>query len=146
MVREAEQVRRIIGYVSQLISVDGSLTAYENLSLMARLYDIPRKERETRIKNMLAFLELEDHARSLVRTFSGGMIRKLEVGQAMIHNPRVLFLDEPRSALTRLPREACGTACGSCGTGSGPPYFFNPQHGGSRGSLRPGCDFKRGQD
>ena len=106
VVREAEQVRRIIGYVSQLISVDGSLTAYENLSLMARLYDIPRKEREARIKNMLAFLELEDHARCLVRTFSGGMIRKLEVGQAMIHNPRVLFLDEPTIGLDPVAKES----------------------------------------
>jgi ABC-2 type transport system ATP-binding protein len=87
-----------------LISVDGSLTTYENLSLMARLHDIPRKERETRINKTLEFLELEEHSGSLVRTFSGGMIRKLEVGQAMIHNPCALFLDEPTVGLDPIAK------------------------------------------
>jgi ABC-2 type transport system ATP-binding protein len=67
--------------------------------LMARLYDIPRTERKERIREMLSFLKLEEHADALVRTFSGGMIRKMEVGQAMLHRPKVLLLDEPTTGL-----------------------------------------------
>lgn len=94
------RVRETIGYVPQMISVDGTLTAYENLMLMARLYDIvPKAERVKRIDEVLSFLNLKEHANSLVRTFSGGMIRKMEVGQAMLHRPKVLFLDEPTTGL-----------------------------------------------
>jgi ABC-2 type transport system ATP-binding protein len=98
------KVRKVIGYVPQMISVDGTLTAYENLKLMAMLYDIPTRERKERIKRILTFLELEKHEQSLVRTFSGGMIRKLEVGQAMLHHPPVLFLDEPTAGLDPIAK------------------------------------------
>ncbi|MGA2091648.1 MAG: ATP-binding cassette domain-containing protein, partial [Endomicrobiales bacterium] len=99
-------VRHAIGYVPQMISVDGTLTAYENLMLMARLYDIPRKERKDRIREVLLFLNLEEHENSLVRTFSGGMIRKMEVGQAMLHRPKVLLLDEPTTGLDPVARQS----------------------------------------
>ena len=99
IVRDPAEVRRIIGYVPQLISVDGSLSAYENLMFMAQLYDIPSRERRERVEQTLAFLRLEKSANTMVREFSGGMIRKLEVGQAMLHHPRVLFLDEPTVGL-----------------------------------------------
>jgi len=105
VVADASDVRRIIGYVPQLISVDGTLTAYENLMLMARLYDIPRNEREARIAEVLGLLNLADHAGALVRTFSGGMIRRLEIGQAILHHPKVLFLDEPTSGLDPVARQ-----------------------------------------
>jgi ABC-2 type transport system ATP-binding protein len=98
-------VRRSIGYVPQLISVDGTLTAYENLMLMARLYDVPKDERKERVEAALSFLKLEKFAHSLVRTFSGGMIRKLEVGQAILHRPQVLFLDEPTSGLDPVAKQ-----------------------------------------
>lgn len=104
VMRHAGNVRRVIGYVPQMISVDGTLTAFENMMLMAKLYDIPSAERKERIRNMLSFLELEQHANDLVRTFSGGMIRKLEVGQAILHHPHVLFLDEPTSGLDPVAR------------------------------------------
>jgi ABC-2 type transport system ATP-binding protein len=103
--RHPALVRHMIGYVPQQISVDGTLTAYENLMLFARLYDIPRSERDARIKETLLFLNLEEHANALVRTFSGGMIRKMEVGQAMLHRPKVLFLDEPTIGLDPLARQ-----------------------------------------
>jgi len=90
--------------VPQMISVDGALTAYENLMLMAKLYDIPRAERTGRIGDVLSFLELEKQKDFLVRTFSGGMIRKLEIGQAILHHPMVLFLDEPTSGLDPIAR------------------------------------------
>jgi len=105
LIRDAAKVRRIIGYVPQSISVDGTLTAYENLMLMAKLYDIPKNERDKNVKEVLEFLSLTDHAKALVRTFSGGMIRKLEIGQAMIHHPVVLFLDEPTSGLDPVARQ-----------------------------------------
>lgn len=105
IVNDASKVREIIGYVPQMISVDGTLTAYENLMLMAELYDVaPKSERERRVKGMLDFLDLKEHTNSLVRTFSGGMIRKLEVGQAMLHSPKVLFLDEPTTGLDPVTR------------------------------------------
>jgi ABC-2 type transport system ATP-binding protein len=105
LVNRSAAIRKIIGYVPQLISVDGTLTAYENLILMARLYDIPRNERVKRAKEMLSFLNLEEYANVLVRTFSGGMIRRLEIGQAILHRPRVLFLDEPTSGLDPVARQ-----------------------------------------
>jgi len=103
--RQAPEVRRAIGYVPQMISVDGTLTAYENLMLMARLYDIPRAERKERVREMLAFLNLEGHTDALVRTFPGGMIRKMEVGQAMLHRPKALLLDEPTTGLDPVARQ-----------------------------------------
>jgi ABC-2 type transport system ATP-binding protein len=105
VVRRSAEVRRKIGYVPQLISVDGTLTAYENLMLMARLYDIPARECDPRAREVLSFLDLEGHQDSLVRTFSGGMIRRLEIGQAILHRPKALFLDEPTSGLDPVARQ-----------------------------------------
>lgn len=106
IVHHAADVRNAIGYVPQSISVDGTLTAYENLMLFARLYDIPRSERSSRIRETLSFLKLDKHANSLVRTFSGGMIRKMEIGQAMLHRPKVLFLDEPTTGLDPIAQQS----------------------------------------
>lgn len=105
VIHQSAEVRKIIGYVPQMISVDGSLTAYENLMLMAKLYDIPAKEREKRIDEVLSFIDLSKQKNLLARTFSGGMIRKLEIAQAMLHNPAVLFLDEPTSGLDPVARK-----------------------------------------
>jgi ABC-2 type transport system ATP-binding protein len=104
VIRHPAEVRKVIGYVPQMISVDGALTVRENLMLMARLYGVSYRECNERIKQMLAFLDLEKYARTLVRTLSGGMIRKLEVGQAMLHHPRLLFLDEPTTGLDPIAK------------------------------------------
>jgi ABC-2 type transport system ATP-binding protein len=104
IVRDAKEVRRRIGYVPQLLSADGALTAYENLLLSARLYLIPRREREARIDAALREMELEDAKDRLVQTYSGGMIRRLEIAQSMLHNPAVLFMDEPTVGLDPLAR------------------------------------------
>ncbi|MDP3794044.1 MAG: ATP-binding cassette domain-containing protein [Candidatus Uhrbacteria bacterium] len=104
LTRNPGEVRRAIGYVPQMISVDGALTAYDNLMLMARLYDVPSRERKERVRQVLAFLKLEKLAHSLARTFSGGMIRKLEIGQAMLHRPPALFLDEPTTGLDPIAK------------------------------------------
>jgi ABC-2 type transport system ATP-binding protein len=104
LIHHPADVRRSIGYVPQMISVDGSLTVQENMMLMAQLYDVPYRECKGRVEEMLAFLNLEAHARSLVRTLSGGMIRKLEIGQAMIHHPSILFLDEPTTGVDPIAK------------------------------------------
>jgi len=106
IVRQPGRVRRVIGYVPQLLSADGGLSARENLLLFARLYDIPRAEREPRIRDALAFMDLEEVQERLVRTYSGGMIRRLEIGQSMLHRPRLLFLDEPTVGLDPVARHA----------------------------------------
>jgi len=98
-------VRRVIGYVPQMLSADGSLSGYENLLVFAKLYDLPRRERETRVRNALQLMGLEEAADALVRTYSGGMIRRLEIAPSMLHEPRVLFLDEPTIGLDPLARQ-----------------------------------------
>ncbi|HQJ45367.1 MAG TPA: ATP-binding cassette domain-containing protein [Ignavibacteriaceae bacterium] len=103
--KDAPKVRRLIGYVPQLLSADGSLTGYENLLVFAKLYDIPASEREKRIKDSLHFMGLSDSADKMVRQYSGGMIRRLEIAQAVLHHPLILFLDEPTVGLDPLARE-----------------------------------------
>jgi ABC-2 type transport system ATP-binding protein len=104
--RHAADVRRVIGYVPQLISADGALTGRENLLIFAKLYDIPRRERAARIHDALVFMDLDDVADKVVRNYSGGMIRRLEIAQSMLHRPRVLFLDEPTTGLDPVARAA----------------------------------------
>src|SRR5689334_23085988 len=104
--RAAAAVRRAIGYVPQALSVDGSLTAYENLLIFAKLYDLPRPERAGRIQAALALVGLSDFADKLVRQYSGGMIRRLEIAQSTLHRPLLLFLDEPTVGLDPLARQA----------------------------------------
>jgi ABC-2 type transport system ATP-binding protein len=103
---QAAQVRQLIGYVPQALSADGSLTGYENLLIFAKLYDIPRREREPRVRQALAFMGLQDAASRLVYQYSGGMIRRLEIAQSILHQPLVLFLDEPTVGLDPLARAA----------------------------------------
>ncbi len=97
--KEPAKVRGMIGYVPQDISADGALTGYENLLLSAKLYDIHSRERAKRIEDVLATLGLSERAHDIITTYSGGMVRRLEIGQAMLHRPRVLFLDEPTIGL-----------------------------------------------
>ncbi|HUI89125.1 MAG TPA: ATP-binding cassette domain-containing protein [Anaerolineales bacterium] len=104
IVHHARDVRRVIGYVPQMLSADGTLTGFENLDVFAKLYDIPRAEREKRIHDSLEFMGLADSANKLVRDYSGGMIRRLEVAESFIHRPRVLFLDEPTTGLDPTAR------------------------------------------
>jgi len=105
IVREPAQVRRRIGYVPQLLSADGSLSGYENLLLSARLYGVPRRERMPRIAQALARMGLSGVADHLVGHYSGGMIRRLEIAQSLLHRPAVLFLDEPTVGLDPGARE-----------------------------------------
>jgi ABC-2 type transport system ATP-binding protein len=103
---QAVDVRRVIGYVPQAVSVDGSLTGYENLLIFAKLYDLPRREQAARIGEALEFMGLTADAGRLVGEYSGGMVRRLEIAQSTLHRPRVLFLDEPTVGLDPIARDA----------------------------------------
>jgi ABC-2 type transport system ATP-binding protein len=100
------QVRRRIGYVPQLVSADGGLTGWENLDFSGRLYGLHGAERKRRIAEALQFVNLTDSANKLVKTYSGGMIRRLEIAQAMLHRPAVLILDEPTVGLDPVARRS----------------------------------------
>lgn len=102
---QPDKVRRSIGYVPQMLSVDGTLTGMENLLLFARLYDIPSRECRPRASEALEFMGLSDAAKRPAREYSGGMIRRLEIAQSMLHRPSVLFLDEPTVGLDPIARK-----------------------------------------
>jgi ABC-2 type transport system ATP-binding protein len=106
VVRQAGAVRRAIGYVPQMVSSDSGLTGYENALISAKLYNVPRAECKTRAREALAFVGLSESSDRLVADYSGGMIRRLEIAQALLHRPRVLFLDEPTVGLDPLARRA----------------------------------------
>lgn len=99
-------VRQIIGYVPQLLSADGDLTGYENLLMIAKLCGMAPELRKERISTLLQFMGLHASADLLVSKYSGGMIRRLEIAQALVHNPKVLFLDEPSIGLDPAARKA----------------------------------------
>lgn len=104
IIRDAVAVRRSMGYVSQMLSADGALTGFENLMLFAQIYGVPRAERRSRVTEALHFMGLEESRNRLVNGYSGGMIRRLEIAQSMLHRPAVLFLDEPTIGLDPMAR------------------------------------------
>jgi len=106
IVKKPADVRRNIGYVSQMLSADGDLTGYENLLISAKLYGIHGKERERRIGEAFEFMDLSEAAEKRVKHYSGGMIRRLEIAQSMLHRPDVLFLDEPTIGLDPVAKRS----------------------------------------
>ncbi|GLW05175.1 ABC transporter ATP-binding protein [Microtetraspora sp. NBRC 13810] len=103
--RQRTAVRRLIGYVPQQLSADGTLTGRENVALFARLYDVPRRARTAQIDAVLEAVDLADVADRQARTYSGGMIRRLELAQALVSAPRLLILDEPTVGLDPVARD-----------------------------------------
>jgi ABC-2 type transport system ATP-binding protein len=106
VVRQPMATRRAIGYVPQQLSADAALTGRENVSLFARLFDVPRRQRRARVDEALESMGLTEAAERVASTYSGGMIRRLELAQALINRPRLLVLDEPTIGLDPMGRDS----------------------------------------
>ncbi|MDA3628233.1 ATP-binding cassette domain-containing protein [Saccharopolyspora sp. WRP15-2] len=96
--------RRLIGYVPQQLSADSALTGRENVELFARLFDVPRAQRRDAVDAALRSVGLDDVAERTAATYSGGMVRRLELAQALVSAPRLLVLDEPTIGLDPIAR------------------------------------------
>lgn len=102
--KERDSARKSFGIVFQDPSLDEELSAYENMDLHAVLYHIPKEQRQERIRRLLELVELWGRKDSMVKTFSGGMRRRLEIARGLLHEPKVLFLDEPTLGLDTQTR------------------------------------------
>ena len=102
---DKDNVRKSFGIVFQDASLDDELTAYENLEFHGILYDVPPDVRKTRSKELLDIVELWDKRNDIVKTFSGGMKRRLEIARGLLHHPKIFFLDEPSLGLDPQTRK-----------------------------------------
>ena len=97
--KDSLMVRKTIGVVPQDLTADEDLTGRENLAMVARFYDVPKAEAEERIEKLLGLVDMAEAANRYVRTYSGGMRKRLELIVGLVHNPKILFLDEPTLGL-----------------------------------------------
>jgi ABC-2 type transport system ATP-binding protein len=104
--REPDAVRRTIGVIPQALTSDIDLTVEENLSIYAKLYEVPKAERERNIDDLLKAVDLLKWRGAQTKTLSGGMRRRLEIARGLVHNPRIFFLDEPTTGLDPVSRVA----------------------------------------
>jgi ABC-2 type transport system ATP-binding protein len=122
------EVRKRFGIVFQDPSLDGELTAYENMDLHGVLYHVPRKLRAERSEALLKLFELWDRRMSLVKTFSGGMRRRLEIARGLLHTPKILFLDEPTLGLDPQSRNQLWTLVKGLNANEGVTVFLTTHY------------------
>jgi ABC-2 type transport system ATP-binding protein len=107
--RDTMDVRHNLGYVPQQLSIEAALTGRQNVELFARLYDVPRRRRRARVDEALAAMHLLEVAERPAKTYSGGMVRRLELAQALVNRPSLLILDEPTVGLDPIARDSVWT-------------------------------------
>jgi ABC-2 type transport system ATP-binding protein len=128
VVSDKAGTRRSFGVVFQDPSLDEDLTAYENMYFHAALYGVPVKELQSRIQELLTLVELQERQKSLVKTFSGGMKRRLEIARGLLHHPEVLFLDEPTLGLDAQTRNLLWSYVKKLSTEKGMTVFFTTHY------------------
>ncbi len=121
-------VRRMLGYVPQQLSADSGLTGRENVALFARLFDVPRKQRADRVAAALDAVGLLDAADRMAGTYSGGMVRRLELAQALVSSPRLLILDEPTIGLDPIARASVWERIGEVRAATGMTVFVTTHY------------------
>ncbi|HKC04311.1 MAG TPA: ATP-binding cassette domain-containing protein, partial [Patescibacteria group bacterium] len=121
-------VRKSFGIVFQDPSLDDDLTALENMELHAALYAVPKAVRTKRIEDLVTFVDLWDRRNSLVKTFSGGMKRRLEIARGLVHHPKILFLDEPTIGLDPQTRNHMWTYLKDVNKKEGMTVFFTTHY------------------
>lgn len=120
--------RKSFGIVFQDPSLDNELTAYENMQFHAILYGVPKSVYEGRITKLLEMVDMNDRRNSFVKTFSGGMKRRLEIARGLLHTPKVLFLDEPTIGLDPQTRNHIWTYIKKLNKEEGVTVFFTTHH------------------
>ncbi|MGH6656937.1 MAG: ABC transporter ATP-binding protein [Actinocrinis sp.] len=121
-------VRRMLGYVPQQLSADAGLTGRENVTMFARLFDVPRSRRADRVAAALDAVGLLDAAERLAKTYSGGMVRRLELAQALVSSPRLLILDEPTIGLDPIARDSVWERIGEVRAATGMTVFVTTHY------------------
>ena len=127
-VRQPDLVRRTFGIVFQDPSLDDELTAWENMEFHGVLYDVPDKLRWERILQLLKFVDLWDRRKSLVKEFSGGMKRRLEIARGLLHHPKIIFLDEPTLGLDPQTRNHMWAYLKELNKNEGTTVFFTTHY------------------
>jgi ABC-2 type transport system ATP-binding protein len=127
-VRDQGAVRRAFGIVFQDPSLDDALTAFENMELHAVLYRVDPRARYERVEKLLRFVELWDRRADLVKRFSGGMKRRLEIARALLHDPKIIFLDEPTLGLDPQTRNHIWSYIEDLSRGRGVTVFFTTHY------------------
>jgi ABC-2 type transport system ATP-binding protein len=126
--KDKDEVRKSFGIVFQDPSLDDELTAYENMEFHAVLYNIPQNGLKTKIETLLKFVDLLDRKDDLIKTFSGGMRRRLEIARGLLHHPKILFLDEPTLGLDPQTRNSMWEYVGKLNKEEGLTIFFTTHY------------------